>query len=77
MAAVPTALAVDDPSFGSSPSSAADAPPTVALLSTADARGAANDDAAATLNSIRNPLWIVVIGTACLFGVMALVMSLG
>lgn len=28
---------------------------------------AANDDAAATLNGIRNPLWIIAIGTACFF----------
>jgi hypothetical protein len=74
---VPTAPAVDYPSFDSSPSSATGAPPTFARLSTAEARGAANDDAAASPNAIRNPLWIVVIGMACLFGVMVLVTSLG
>jgi len=28
-------------------------------------------------DAIRNPLWVVAIGMACLFGVMALVMALG
>jgi hypothetical protein len=74
---VPTALAVDGPSFDSSLRSAAGAPPTVARLSKSEGRAAANDDAVASPNAIRNPLWIVVIGMARLFGVMALVTSLG
>jgi hypothetical protein len=70
------ALAVHDPSLGSPAGSAPDAPPTIALLTLADARAAANDDAA-TPDVIRNPLWVVAIGMACLFGVMAVVMALG
>ena len=74
---VPTALALNEPSFDSSSISAAAAPPAASLLSTADAQEAANDDVAAIHKAIRNPVWIVVIGMACLFGVMALVTSLG
>ena len=74
---VPTALAADDPSFGSSASSAANATPTVGRLGTTDVRAAANDAVAASTHAIRNPLWIVVIGMACLFGTMALILSLG
>jgi hypothetical protein len=58
------------------PASAAHAVPTVAWLTRADARAAANDEAAATLGGIRNPLWIIVIGMACFFGMAAVVMSL-
>jgi hypothetical protein len=42
-----------------------DGPPTVALLTTATARAAANDDAAETADAVRNPLWIILIGMAC------------
>jgi hypothetical protein len=63
---VPTAFAVDKTC----------AAPIVARLSRLQALGAANDDAAASSHAIRNPLWIVVIGMACMFGVMALVTSL-
>ncbi|HSY06059.1 MAG TPA: hypothetical protein VK803_08930 [Steroidobacteraceae bacterium] len=51
--------------------------PTAALLTGADAHAAANDDAAAPVNTVRNPLWIVVVGMACMFGVMAVVIALG
>jgi hypothetical protein len=71
------ALAVHDPYLGSPTGSAPDARPTVALLTTADARAAANDDAAAMPDAIRNPLWVVAIGMVCLFGVIGLVMALG
>jgi hypothetical protein len=37
---------------------------------------AANDDGAANPHAIRNPIWIVVIGMACMFSVMALVIAL-
>jgi hypothetical protein len=47
------------------------------LLTTAEARTAANDDAADTLEGIRNPLWIIAIGMACFFGAAAVVMALG
>ena len=50
--------------------------PTAAALAAADARCAANDDTAATQNTTHNPLWVIVIGMGCLFGVMAAVMAL-
>jgi hypothetical protein len=42
------------------------------------ARAAANDRTAA-INpyTIRNPLWVIVIGMACFFGVVAIVIALG
>jgi hypothetical protein len=49
----------------------------VASLTTADARAAANDEEAATPDAIRNPLWVIAMGLACLFGVMAAVIALG
>lgn len=70
-------LAVHDPSLGSPTSSDTDTSPTVALPIMADARAAANDDAAASLNAIRNPLWIIAIGLACFFGATAVLLSLG
>jgi hypothetical protein len=74
---VPKAVAVGDPSFAPSRGAVAGAAPTVPRLSKLETRGAANDDVAANPRAIRNPLWIVVIGMACMFGVMALVISLG
>lgn len=74
---VPAPPGVDDPFPRSATSSAVDGPPTVALLTTPKARAAANDDAAETLDAIRNPLWIILIGMACLFGVATVVMALG
>jgi hypothetical protein len=71
------ALADHELSLGSLPRPDADASPTVAWPTTVYDRAAANDDAAATLPVRRNPLWIIVIGMACLFGVMAVVMALG
>ena len=41
----------------------------------AEPRAAAADDDAAA-NAIRNPLWIIVIGMACFFGMAAAVMTL-
>jgi hypothetical protein len=42
------------------------------------ARAAANDDAAAEVpNADRNPLWIIAIGMACFFAVLAAVIALG
>ena len=70
------AITVHRPSFDSPARSTAHAVPTVAGLTRADARAAANVEAAATLNGIRNPLWIIVIGMACFFGMAAVVMSL-
>ena len=37
---------------------------------------AADDDAAAAVNTPRNPLWTIVIGMACFFGMAAAVMTL-
>jgi hypothetical protein len=73
----PELLAVHDSSVNSPTAYAIVAPPTVNVLVTADAPGAANDDTAATQNTIRNPLWIIVMGLACVFGVMAAVMAVG
>lgn len=44
----------------------------------ATARAAANDRTAA-INpyAIRNPLWVIVIGMACFFGVVGIVIALG
>jgi hypothetical protein len=74
---VPATPAVDDPSPRSPGSSAVNGRPTLALLTTAEAGMAANDDAADTLEGIRNPLWIIAIGMACFFGAAAVVMALG
>jgi hypothetical protein len=75
-APVPAASAAHDPSFASSPRSSGGAEPTVAQLSRLGTRAAANDDGAASPHAIRNPIWIVVIGMACMFSVMALVIAL-
>ena len=45
--------------------------PTVALLTMTDHHAVVNYDTAATLNAIRNPLWIIVMGMAWLFGIAA------
>jgi hypothetical protein len=42
-----------------------------------DPRVAANDDAPEKRYQIHNPLWVIVIGNAFLFAVMALVVALG
>jgi hypothetical protein len=68
--------AVRDPSVASPTNSAAQTP-TVPALVIADARTAANDDAAeATPSAIDNPLWIIAIGMAFFFGGAAAVMAL-
>jgi hypothetical protein len=44
----------------------------------AAAHAAANDRTAATNPyDIHNPLWVIVIGMACFFGVTALIIALG
>lgn len=73
----PATLAEHESSLLSLPSPDVYAQPTVALLTRANARAAANEDAVASLDGFRNPLWIVAIGMACMFGVMALVIALG
>jgi len=74
---VPATPGVDHPSPRSPGSSGGDVRPTLALLRRAEARAAANDDAADTPEGIRNPLWIIAIGMACFFGAAAVVMALG
>ena len=51
--------------------------PTVASISMAATPAAANDDQAAAPDPVRNPLWVIAIAMACLFAVMAAVMSVG
>lgn len=72
----PAAPAVQK-AFVGPPAGLAAAPPTGALLAAPDGGSAANDDAATPQNTVRNPLWIVVIGMAWMFGVIAAVMALG
>ena len=53
-------------------------PPTATAFSVTvnDASAAANDDSAPTVcNDLRNPLWIIAIGMAWFFGIMAAVMA--
>jgi hypothetical protein len=73
----PALLAIHAPFPRSPTSSVALVPPMVASLTTADARAAANEEEAATPDAIRNPLWVIAMGLACLFGVMAAVIALG
>ena len=68
----PALLAVDETSTGP----AVATPPTVVSL-TRGAQPAANEDEAATADPVRNPLWIIAMGMACLFGAMAAIMALG
>jgi hypothetical protein len=50
---------------------------TVVMVVTADPRLAANDESASTVNNdLRNPLWIIAMGMACFFGIVAAVMAL-
>jgi len=65
-----------DRSVGSPTSSATVVPPAGATLTMTHAQPAAHDDTAAQ-DVIRNPLWLIAIGMACLFAVMAAVMSGG
>jgi|HubBroStandDraft_1064217.scaffolds.fasta_scaffold16980_2 hypothetical protein len=74
---LPAALAVQQGFFGRPTGRAAVAAPSEALLAAPDAGLAANDDPGTPQNAVRNPLWVVVIGMACMFGVFAAVMALG
>jgi len=52
--------------------------PTAPEFVIAAAPAAANDHTAATNPyAIHNPLWVIVIGMACFFGVTALIIALG
>jgi hypothetical protein len=73
----PAVTAVANPSLHSPISPAAAAPPTIASLTNGDARAAANEEETATPDAIRNPLWVIAWGMACLFGVMAAIIALG
>jgi hypothetical protein len=49
---------------------------TVVSVAVTEASPAANDDSAPTVsNDLRNPLWIIAIGMAWFFGIMAAVMA--
>jgi len=72
----PAALADYEPPASSLASHDAEAS-AVGLMVKTSAHAAANDEAAENLDEIRNPLWIVAIGMACMFGVMAAVIALG
>jgi hypothetical protein len=74
---VPMARVLDQAYFRSSPSTAPVTPRTNTLPRTVDRRLAANDDAPRKWYEIRNPLWVIVIGMAILFGAMALIVALG
>ena len=75
--AEPTLFALHDLSLHSPTSAAATAPPTVASLTIGDARAAANEDEAATPDALRNLLWVIAWGMACMFGAMAAAIALG
>jgi hypothetical protein len=74
---LPATPGVGDPVLRSPISSTVDGATTVALLTQANARAAANDAVAETPDAIRNPLWIIASGMACFFGAAAVVMALG
>jgi hypothetical protein len=74
---VPATPGADQLLSRSAATSAADGASTVALLTRVQARAAANDDAAETPGAVRNPLWLILIGMACFFGVAAVLMALG
>jgi hypothetical protein len=64
--------------FRLSPSVGSAVPPTHEALRTTDPGVAANDDDAPRMwYQIQNPLWVIVIGMAFLFAVMALIVALG
>ncbi len=73
----PALLVVDDSSIHLPLGSVAAAALTIGSLTMRDAVAAANEDEAATPDAIRNPLWIIAWGMACLFGVMAALVALG
>jgi hypothetical protein len=62
--------------FRSAPSGNSVAPQALAAVRTTDSREATNDDAPEKWYQIHNPLWVIVIGKAFLFSVMAIVVAL-
>jgi hypothetical protein len=53
------------------------ASPDVVVVAAAPGAPAANDAVAESQDMSRNPLWIIVMAMACLFGVMTAVMAIG
>jgi hypothetical protein len=77
-AQVPRATVVDYyPYLRSSASTHLTAPQAPELPPATDPREAANDEGPRKWYQIRNPLWVIVIGMAFLFTVMALFVALG
>jgi hypothetical protein len=62
--------------FRSSPSADSAVSQPHGTVRATDPRVAANDDAPEKWYQIQNPLWVIVIGDAFLFAVMALVVAL-
>jgi hypothetical protein len=71
----PAARRALDPAL-TPPTRSATAASAVALLTMTEPHPAANYDAAATLKLIRNPVWIIAIGMAWLFGIAVSVIVL-
>jgi hypothetical protein len=63
--------------FRSSPSAYSAAPLNEALRTTDPGVAANDDDGPRRWYQVRNPLWVIVIGMAFLFTVMALILALG
>jgi hypothetical protein len=77
-APVPRASVIDYPYFRASASADSTAPQTQRVLPATDPPEAANDeDGPRRWYQIRNPLWVIAIGMAFLFAVMALFVALG
>ena len=74
---VPMARTVDQAHFRHSPSGASAAPRAAALPRTTALQVGTNDEAPRKWYEIRNPLWVIVIGMAFLFAMMALIVALG
>jgi hypothetical protein len=68
---------VDYPQQRSPASAYLNAPQTAEVPPATDSREATNDDGRRLWYQIRNPLWVIVIGMAILFAVMALIVALG
>ena len=76
-APLPGPPVVGYPYLRSSASAYLRAPQTSEAPPATDPREAANDDGPRKWYEIRNPLWVIVIGMAVLFAVMALIVALG
>jgi hypothetical protein len=68
-------VATDRPIADAAAMRFAEAPPPIVDVTIGESSEVANE-ASASLDSVRNPLWIIVIAMACFFGIMALALSL-